>query len=1625
MFKKNTRMVISKTIIHHQTAKYMSEKLNSGTYEIIQNRLNEQKNDLILRLQKLNENRKEIFGGVDFSLIANERISTGHNCIAKDIFSLKNTLIFGSNAHLGLQTEINITDVFSVYFINNNRFEPQDISLLEDEVFVEEFKNLYKYYRNTFFVRFHFTENYLYMVFQLSESTSDIKAFKWLIKEDQLVYVDSRSASEVTYPPQHGFVWTKATRDMQRTGKFPHVSLADKVFVETLGGDVTIKIEDNTDTGKGIYSEEVIHKDQNLDDAEIHFCDLDNLVLFKIKPYQETERYFIYNHKEKKVSRVDTLKHSAVLLPENQGVLFSNGYALQTGGLKVISQDVNRLHYLKTIQEPNGENFMYVFYDDKTNNYQLISYNIITQTIETPIRCSGFSFLNEGKLIYLRESVETTKHHLAQIWQTPYSKELQPNTEKSDTLLYKIGNKDIVRVMAESQELITLLNKQDSYSGLYDDIVKLSTTILDAYYFLGDDEVQRLDQPLKEIRKIAHAAINEYEKVVEQKKNTGEAVEKIKISCEKILDETKRINYSHLTEYIDMLSKIRALRGEITGAGDLKYVDESVLDALEKSLAERSAELSTACVNFLLQDDALLPYQDRAQQISENILNLEKAIDAKTIDEEITNLSSQLELLVDIVNNLKIEDTSQSTQIIENISVIFARLNQERLELSKRKREISGKELSADFQAQMTLFDQSVINFMELAQNPDKCDEYLTKLSVQLEEMETKFVDFDEFIRKIEEKREEVYGHFQNKRVQLTESRNKRTQGLYDSAQRILKSVQTKSESFDAENEINGYFATDLMVEKVRDISRQLMEMEDAAKAEEIQTLLKTSQQEAVRKLKDKKEIYADGDNVIALGDYKFAVNRQKLDLTLVLRNAQYYYHLTGTAFYEPLNFEAVAEYKEVWNQEYISENANVKRFEYLAWNVFSGRKNIHTEGQNRNAVQQFMTEHFGEGLVKGIHDEDAVAIITKLQQMHNELGLMQFSSLERALAQLFWYFLEEDKKEYYQKQFEAASLISNSFTTDKGFQYLNEELAREIKSFAENHHLFAEVDELNAAMYLKKENKAAFLVSEKAGLLYGSFLNNIKEKGKDLDFINHLTALKNHPAACFSIAESALSAFLSQSELHFEDEIKKETAVFFVTQNFDAKNIVHIAYETVLKDLKSLEKDAEYALNYYEFTSRLSNFNEVVVPKYKQLQELKAKWVHDKKKALKIDTFKSQVLSSFVRNRLISEVYFPLIGANFAKQLGTVGNDKRTDRMGMLLLVSPPGYGKTTLMEYMADRMGLVFMKINAPSIGHDIVSTDPNEAKNAGAKQELEKLNLALEMGDNVMLYLDDIQHCNPEFLQKFISLADGQRKIEGIYNGESKTYDLRSKRFCLVMAGNPYTESGEKFRIPDMLANRSDTYNLGEISGSKTDLFDLSLIENALMSNDYLTRLTQNGMGNLYSLYESILSDSPNVDLQGNFSSNEISDFRKVLENTLKVRDIVLKVNKQYIASAAMSDEYRNEPAFKLQGSYRNMNKVITQIQPILKEEEVTQAVLNHYQNESQTLTTGAEANMLKLKEVMNIISENETERWNEIKKTFVKNKTIKGLGENDRMTQVIALLAQFSEGLDGIKDVLRKE
>ena len=144
-------------------------QLEGGTYEIIQNRLQKHKNDLVQRLQTLNNNRKDVFGAVETKLIANDRISTENTCTARDIVSFGNISLFGYNVHFGLRSEIKLKDVFSVYKFQENRFQEQDLSFINQESFVSDFKNLYKYYRNTFFTKFMLTEQYLYMVFQIGD----------------------------------------------------------------------------------------------------------------------------------------------------------------------------------------------------------------------------------------------------------------------------------------------------------------------------------------------------------------------------------------------------------------------------------------------------------------------------------------------------------------------------------------------------------------------------------------------------------------------------------------------------------------------------------------------------------------------------------------------------------------------------------------------------------------------------------------------------------------------------------------------------------------------------------------------------------------------------------------------------------------------------------------------------------------------------------------------------------------------------------------------------------------------------------------------------------------------------------------------------------------------------------------------------------------------------------------------------------------------------------------------------------------------------------------------------------------------------------------------------------------
>lgn len=1654
--------------------------LESGTYEIIQNRLRAAGNVLRSRLNQLNAARKDAFGSIETKLLTTERITTSHNCISRDMVAVGDHVLFGYNIHFGLKAETEVGDVFSQYRFADHSFHEPTRELLDDPEFRQHFRDLYRYYKETTFAKFAVRGPHLFMVFRIGRGERDVKTFKWLIDGDSLTYLGNRSDHEYTYPSQHEFEWTRATRDQHVGGLHPHITIDDRVFVETVGGDLTIKVEDNTETGEGIYSEPVDNSDQTLDDAEVHYSLLGHLILLKIRPYQENvDRYFVFNEKLQEARRLDSMADACILLPDDHGLIFSNGYYLQDGECKTFEVEATDMQFERRVEAPNGEDFLYLFYSRATGEYVVLQYNLIEQKLQTPLICAGWTFFAAGELACFKSHTDPQKHHAIQLWQTPYVGENYVPPVQAETFVSKIGNKELVRGMAECHEVLNLIDKEDSYSGLYTDLVKQTGAIADSYFWMDRQETFNLAEVLHQIRDAASAAVGEYEKVVRVRRETAQRTREVTASTHQLLSRVRSARFEKIQDLVDGLSGLRRARGEVISLRDLRYADLPAIEALEEQVVEASDRLSHKAVERLVNPQSLDGYRTAVSESQQQIASLEKVTEAEDLAEAIAKSAGELEMLIEIVSNLKIDDATQRTAIIENISAIFATINQSRAALKNKTKELAAVEGVAEFQSQITLLNQSVANYLDLCETPDKCDEYLTKLIVTIEELDGRFAEFDDFVVQLTEKREEIYNAFESRKLALVETRNKRANALVSAAERVLKGIASRVEQFETIDEINSYFAADLMIEKVRDIIEQLRELGDSVKVDDVQSRLKTVREDAVRQLTDRSELYVDGENAIRFGTYTFNVNTQPLDLTTVIRDDEMYLHLTGTNFYEPVRDERLLATSDTWDQSVVSETRDVYRGEYLAYQLVQSWDESGDElattfptmdaSEQVDVVQKFMSSRYAEGYTKGVHDSDGAKLTSRFVSLRSEVSDLQYAPTARAAAELFWRETADTAAgQDLAQKLTSVGKIERAFRRVTGKETYLAELESQLTAFYSNAgatavsavpsdsdgshardgwhardrmegrgneqltspsaHLFdaTTLPEAAESLYTVLTTTGSFRHSQPAADLLDAFAKHLKSKKQYVAFDKSLKEARNDRRAAFALAREWLRAYLAEIPNAGSPEHIDEAALLALGTDGKNRNLAEVSVSGELDGMLGshrLISDSKYAFDLHHFSSRLRHHTNVVVPQFEDFTRLKHEVIEDAREEMRLDEFKPRVLTSFVRNKLLDEVYLPLIGANLAKQIGVAGEGKRTDLMGLLLLVSPPGYGKTTLMEYIANRLGLIFMKINGPALGHSVTSLDPSEAPNAGSREEVEKLNLALEMGDNVLIYLDDIQHTNPEFLQKFISLCDAQRKIEGVYKGRTRTYDLRGRKVAVVMAGNPYTESGEKFQIPDMLANRADIYNLGEIIGDSADAFEMSYLENAITSNPTLSKLASRGQADIRAVI-AMAEGKPRetIEFTGNESPEELNDYVAVMKKLIRVRDVILAVNQEYIRSAAQSDDYRTEPPFKLQGSYRNMNRIAEKIVPVMNDDELTTLIVTNYENDAQTLTSGAETNLLKVRQIIGVATDDDIARWEKICRTFQENVRLKGVSSDDKAGQVIARIGTLSDNLDAIRGAL---
>ena len=109
--------------------------------------------------------------------------------------------------------------------------------------------------------------------------------------------------------------------------------------------------------------------------------------------------------------------------------------------------------------------------------------------------------------------------------------------------------------------------------------------------------------------------------------------------------------------------------------------------------------------------------------------------------------------------------------------------------------------------------------------------------------------------------------------------------------------------------------------------------------------------------------------------------------------------------------------------------------------------------------------------------------------------------------------------------------------------------------------------------------------------------------------------------------------------------------------------------------------------------------------------------------------------------------------------------------------------------------------------------------------------------------------------------------------------------------------------------------------------------------------------------------------------------------------------------------------------MQGSYRNMNKLAEKVVSAMNDDELERLVDDHYKGESQTLTTSAEQNLLKLAEMRGRMSEAQLQRWSQIKDDYKRRKRMGGR-DDDPVARVTGTLSGLDAQLQEIGATLKK-
>ena len=98
---------------------------------------------------------------------------------------------------------------------------------------------------------------------------------------------------------------------------------------------------------------------------------------------------------------------------------------------------------------------------------------------------------------------------------------------------------------------------------------------------------------------------------------------------------------------------------------------------------------------------------------------------------------------------------------------------------------------------------------------------------------------------------------------------------------------------------------------------------------------------------------------------------------------------------------------------------------------------------------------------------------------------------------------------------------------------------------------------------------------------------------------------------------------------------------------------------------------------------------------------------------------------------------------------------------------------------------------------------------------------------------------------------------------------------------------------------------------------------------------------------------------------------------------------------------------------------MNRIAERIVPVMNDDELQGLVISNYEQDAQTLTRDSESNVLKFKELMEILTPEETKRWESIKYAYTESVKMQGIEGEDTAAQVLRSISGLRDGLESIR------